>query len=399
MWFLLLACTPDAPPPLAEPVDSTRPGHWKRLDQLTFGHKEQTTTRLPGEQYVVFGGFSDKAERIDVPAGKVRPMAPAPDPRMGHAAVADAEGRLVVTGGEVLDPLTGLGQVSGSTVVWEAATDSWTPGPAMATPRRDHTVSLLPDGRLLAVGGLGADGEDLASTELLTDDGWTPGPSLSEARSGHRADWVDGALVVTGGATVERLVGDRWESVAPLEPPRTDHATVVVGEQLMVLGGVAPDQTVLDDVDALVDGDWVERAPLAFARASHGAGLLGDGRVVVLGGRPVAESPDVLPIREVELLETDGTWTLANRQVSARYEANTLSLADGRVLVVSGHARGKAMLDASVYSSEDKPPRARQPEDTAPPERAPEDPGPGPELPGEPVDEPPGPPGPPGMPR
>ncbi|MCP4804446.1 MAG: hypothetical protein GY913_01615 [Proteobacteria bacterium] len=398
MWFLLLACTPEEPPAPAEPVDAERAGHWKRLDELSYGHKGQTTTRLPGEQYVVFGGYSDKAERIDVPAGRVREMSPAPEPRMGHAAAADASGRLVVAGGEVLDPTTGTGEASASVTLWDATTDSWSVGPAMAQARTDHTLSALPDGRLIAIGGLDATGQVLGSTEILGEDGWIAGPSLAAARADHRVDTVGGALIVTGGGVgeVERLAMDQFEALDELDPPRTGHSTVVVGDELLVVGGVTPDLTVLSDVDRLVGGEWVEQAPLWFAREAHGAGRVSDGRVVVVGGRPVAESPDVLPIRDVEILELDGTWTLANRQVSARYEANTVELLDGRVLVVAGNARGKVMLDASVYSPDEKPPRAKQPEDTAPPE--PREPDPMGPQPGEPAlhEGPPGLPIPPG---
>lgn len=397
MIWMLWACTPDEPPPPSEPVDAAAPGHWKRLDQLSYGHAGQTTTVLPDQQLVVFGGFSDKAERIDVPAGRVRAMSPAPDPRMDHAAAADADGDLVVAGGRVLDPLTGTGSTSNSVVAWDLETDTWSPLPPMGTARRDHTLTLLPDGRLIAIGGRDDADRALASTEVLGADGWTEGPSLGTARFGHEADLVGGALVVTGGGVgaVERFDGTAWRALDELDPPRSGHATVVVGDELLAIGGVTPDRTVLADVDRLVDGEWVEQTSLWTAREAHGAGKVGDGRVVVVGGRPVAESPDVLPIREVEILEADGTWALANRQIGARYEASAVELADGRFLLVSGNARGKVMLDASVFSPEDKPPRARQPEDTAPPD----EPEPPPEMgpqPGEPDVA--GPPGAPGLP-
>ena len=74
------------------------------------------------------------------------------------------------------------------------------PAGSLATARRDHTATLLTDGRVLVVGGAG--GTRLASAEVWDPATETFGPagSLAEAREFHTATLLpDGRVLVTGG--------------------------------------------------------------------------------------------------------------------------------------------------------------------------------------------------------
>lgn len=64
----------------------------------------------------------------------------------------------------------------------------------------NHTAALLPDGRVIVVGGWGYSGE-LTSTEIYDpeNDVWTPGcPELHEGRKNHQMVMAAGRLVVIG---------------------------------------------------------------------------------------------------------------------------------------------------------------------------------------------------------
>src|SRR4029453_7382162 len=72
---------------------------------------------------------------------------------------------------------------------------------AMTTARRMHTATLLPDGRVLIVGGYGPGGA-LASAELFdpTAGAFREAGSLATARGGHTAILLPtGRVLVIGG--------------------------------------------------------------------------------------------------------------------------------------------------------------------------------------------------------
>ena len=68
-------------------------------------------------------------------------------------------GQVVVAGG------SGLISALSSVEIFDPTSMRWLPAASMANARKSHTATLLPDGRLLVVGGFGAD--YLASSELF----------------------------------------------------------------------------------------------------------------------------------------------------------------------------------------------------------------------------------------
>lgn len=54
--------------------------------------------------------------------------------------------------------------------MWDPATSSFGPTGSLAEGRYDHTATLLSDGRVLVIGGIGDDGTPLASAEVYEPD-------------------------------------------------------------------------------------------------------------------------------------------------------------------------------------------------------------------------------------
>ena len=89
--------------------------------------------------------------------------APMTQPRSEHTLTLLPDGRVLAAGGQLL-PLDRFDQTSepvvlATTEVFDPATLSWTPGPSLAEARFDHTATLLPDGRILFIGGIGQEDE------------------------------------------------------------------------------------------------------------------------------------------------------------------------------------------------------------------------------------------------
>ena len=81
--------------------------------------------------------------------------------RGSHTATLLPNGKVLVVGG------TGPGNVSlGSAELYDPASGTWTATGSLAMARRFHTATLLPDGKVLVAGGFGVGYTSLASAEL-----------------------------------------------------------------------------------------------------------------------------------------------------------------------------------------------------------------------------------------
>src|SRR5262245_59747170 len=80
---------------------------------------------------------------------------------------------------------------------------SWTPTGGMGTERESHTATLLPNGKVLVVGGQNLDRGFLSSAELYdpASGTWTATRSVPLARGFHTATLLpNGKVLVAGGA-------------------------------------------------------------------------------------------------------------------------------------------------------------------------------------------------------
>jgi hypothetical protein len=134
------------------------------------------------------------------------------------------------------------------------ATGTFGPAGALGEARASHTATLLPDGRVLVVGGSDGQGGIRASAEVWDPVTETFGPAgaLGEALASNTATLLpDGRVLVVGGFRVS----DQW---------RPRHASAEVWDPVTKAFGPA--------------------GSLGEARLMHTATLLPDGRVLVVGG-------------------------------------------------------------------------------------------------------------------
>jgi hypothetical protein len=227
-------------------------------------------------------------------------------------------------------------------------------------PRAGHRVVVLPDGRILVIGGYASAAQPgtpvmpLASTALVSvqSDGSAAvdaGPSLAVARQAHAAVVAIDTAVAIGGfgadgnplASIEALFVDahgdpvNWSVIASLQFPRAQStATILQDGSILVVGG-AGDSRGTPRADAEVYNPITRTTtvfPLFDARRGHTATLLPDGRVLVAGG----VGGDGKPIDRVELFIPGVGFVSERPLLTPRREHGAMPLCDGTVLVVGG---------------------------------------------------------------
>ena len=175
-----------------------------------------TATRLPDGRVLVAGnpGWSaDTPESSEVYDPSTNAFVRVGEPRDyisgGHTATLLGDGRVLITGGDTDDPASNklaLG-VLRAAEVWDPATGSFVRAGRMAVARRGHQAALLPDGRVIVVGGSpnltgGFHMRGAATTEI-----WDPasgtfvgGPTMASPRERPTIVTLqDGSLLVIGG--------------------------------------------------------------------------------------------------------------------------------------------------------------------------------------------------------
>ena len=166
-----------------------------------------TATPLPDGRVLVVGdkGRDDapaSAEVWDPITGTFEPARSLAEAPMNHTATLLSDGRILVVGGWGVDGFLA------SAEVWDPTTSTFGPAGSLAEKRVGHTATLLPDGRVLVIGGEGSDEDDplLASAEVWdpATASFSPAGSLAKGRYVHTATLLpDGRVLVVGGWGVE----------------------------------------------------------------------------------------------------------------------------------------------------------------------------------------------------
>jgi N-acetylneuraminic acid mutarotase len=235
----------------------------------------------------------------------------------------------------------------------------------MIEARANHTATLLPDGKVLVVGG-GSGGFDLLASAELYDPGngsWTTTGKMNEARTGHTATLLpDGKVLVAGGFSGISNDSVAYTGLVELYDPGTGSWTVT-GSMIEARQGHTA--TLLRDGKVLVAGggsrgdgssaelydprsrSWTATGDMIQGHPEHTATLLSNGKVLVAGGAGSRAAGDTLA--SAELYDPgSGTWTATGSMIAARRAHTATLLPDGKVLVAGGIG-GDTLASAELY--------------------------------------------------
>lgn len=348
-----------------------RAAMWRLAGSMATPRTGHTATLLAGGNVLVTGGNAKSAVGPTLSGAEIfDPRAPRPapppelrKPRAQFTATLLPSDMVLVTGG-IYAPPARLARSSAE--LYNPVSATWTPTGSMTEARASQTATLLPDGRVLVVGGFNSTGiVDSAEIYDPRTGSWTGTGHLHAARAYHTATLLrDGTVLVAGGlgkagtalssAEVYTPRTGTWRLSGSMGVGRASQtATLLADGRVLVAGGVSGKADRVLASAELYDprlGRWVETGHMAGARAGHTATLLPNGQVLVTGGQHTL-TPDAVSASAEVYNPPHGVWRAAGTMARQRVNHTATLLPNGTVLVVGGEDSSGADSNAiEIYS-------------------------------------------------
>ena len=258
------------------------------------------------------------------------------------------------------------------TTVGAALTHTWAPTGPMSVARSGQTATLLPNGKVLVVGGAGA-GADLFDPVAGT---FTPTGSMSVARPGATATLLpNGLVLVAGGCCANSTTNlstaelydpstGHWSLTGSMVHPRSGQTAVLLSDgKVLVAGGACNGSGYgCDSGSSLVNqrsaelydpsaGTWAATGSMLDGREFATASLLRSGEVLVAGGFNNCDDSFCTDLAESELYNPNtGQWQKTGTLQGPREQHSATLLENGMVLVAGGLNEG-GFGNGGIYSS------------------------------------------------
>ncbi len=278
--------------------------------------------------------------------------------RADHAAALLANGQVLITGGfatATLAPDPGLNTAE----LYNPATNAFTSVTGtMRVRRTNHNATLLADGKVLLSGGQDNNGGDgLASAELYdpaTQTFSAIAAAMTSPRGGHGAALLpDGKVLLVGGfnnssvslnsAELFDPATQTFTAIAATTTSRRSEFTATVlpnGKVLLAGGGSSTTSyTSAELYDPATQTFGALSAVMSAAREAGGASLLPSGRVLLSGGGTLGSNPPstIVALDSADVYDPTAQTFTAAATMTARRLAHTQTLLNsGAVLLVGG---------------------------------------------------------------
>jgi hypothetical protein len=264
------------------------------------------------------------------------------------------DGTVLVTGG--------VANVEGEDVVSRVAerfdpqTHHSTAVSSMKVPRLEHQASLLPDGRVLVMGGLNslqefvsqesaeifdpATGQFSPTGDLLEPRAFAPSVSLADGRVLIIGGWVAGNLPLLATSEVyDPTTGKFTRTRGSMSEPRSQHAAVALSDGRVVVAGGGDGQKMSQIIEIFdpATGKFATKGRIVTPRANPRLVRLPGDKALVIGGGAPSSDGEWRGLDSIELYDpATGRSAVIGRLSVPRYLPAVAALADGRILVAGG---------------------------------------------------------------
>lgn len=345
---------------------SAQTASWSNTGALVTPRVLHTAMSLLNGKVLVVSGCATacvrqtSAELYDLATGLWTATGSLAVPRINHTAVRLANGKVLVLGGDRGSPSRNR---TNSVELYDPETGQWSATGDLIFARELATATLLPNGKVLVVGGsgTGADLNALASAELYdpATGSWSPAGTMNVARSFHTATLLpNGKVLVAAGATgtfaspvlhasaeLYDPATNNWTPTGSLGTGRSFHKAILLPNgKVLAVGGSDVTATVYNSAELYdpATGQWNATGSMTVARQAHTLTLLANGQALVIGktaGQAGAELYD----------PATGNWRATANLASATRQNHTATLlSNGKVLVAGGNG---PLASAELYDS------------------------------------------------
>jgi len=314
---------------LAQVAVRTTEIHDDVTDSFVFGPQMNqyrsihTATQLQDGRWLLAGGVDllnnpqVACEVYDPALDAFVQVAPMGTPRVGHSATLLADGRVLVAGGfdVVTSGIDTIEHAVNSTEIYNPATNTWSPGPNLRTPRVGQFVIPRPNGTFVLCGGVSYDNLILLKVPAVrsTTDIYNPatntitaGPSMSTGRAlidavpiGNDRWLVAGGInqmtlvnqgTPTNSVEIYNAVTNTWSSAGSMATARANQRNITLdGNRILVVGGgngqiLTPTPLASGEIYNVATNTWSSGPSLSLARAGAASYVTPRGQVHVIGG-------------------------------------------------------------------------------------------------------------------
>ena len=275
---------------------------------------------------------------------------------VSHTATLMPDGKVLVVGGRAY--VGTVDSASRTAQLYNPATGLWNREGNLIGARMDHSAVLLPNGKVLVAGGFG--NNVLASAELYdpVTATWTATGSMATARLSHGAVLLtNGKVLVVGGnsgavnlasAELYDPSTGAWAPAGTMMHARVAHTTTLLadGKVLAASAGSTAGSRGTTELYDPVTSAWTVSGSLFYPRANHTATLLAEGRVLLAGGG----RDDLGHAAEVEFYDpATGLCSAAPGMATPRLFHSAILLANGKVLIAGGTNSGGNTAAAELF--------------------------------------------------